>query len=74
MAVSTLTTLAYLYARPILKYAPWLLLLWLLKYFSSGAKNTSERNMHSKVIMLTVRTSPSSFYTSSLVNPPPTLQ
>ncbi|KAM3424251.1 hypothetical protein BST61_g11209 [Cercospora zeina] len=42
---------------PLLKAAPWLFLLWLLKTFFQGAKNTSERNMHGKVILVTGGTS-----------------
>ena len=42
------------FAVPILKALPWVLLTWLLKWYFAGAKNTSERLMHSKVIMITV--------------------
>lgn len=45
------------YLWPLLKTAPWLFLLWLLKTFFQGAKNTSERNMHGKVILVTGGTS-----------------
>lgn len=41
---------------PLLKTAPWLFFLWLLKTFFQGAKNTSERQMHGKVVLVTVRT------------------
>lgn len=37
------------------KIIPWLLVLMLLKRYFGGARNTSERNMHSKVVMMTVR-------------------
>lgn len=42
-------------AWPIIKSLPWLAVLWLLKTYFGGARNTSERNMHSKVVMMTVR-------------------
>lgn len=42
------------YAVPVLRAAPWLLLLAALKYYFGGARNTSERLMHSKVVMITV--------------------
>ncbi|USW57201.1 Putative short-chain dehydrogenase/reductase SDR, NAD(P)-binding domain superfamily [Septoria linicola] len=45
------------YIWPILKTAPWLFLLWLLKTFFQGARNTSERNMHGKVVLVTGGTS-----------------
>lgn len=44
------------YAWTVIKTAPWLLLLAALKYYFGGARNTSERLMHSKVVMVTVRT------------------
>lgn len=40
---------------PILKTVPWLGALYLLKSFFGGASNGSERNMHSKVVLVTVR-------------------
>ena len=43
------------YAWAVLKIAPWLVLLYVLKRYFNGAANTSERTMHSKVIMMTVR-------------------
>jgi small-conductance mechanosensitive channel len=43
------------YAWTVIKTAPWLLLLAALKYYFGGARNTSERLMHSKVVMVTVR-------------------
>jgi hypothetical protein len=43
------------YAWTVLKIAPWLVLLYVLKRYFNGATNTSERTMHSKVIMMTVR-------------------
>lgn len=39
---------------PILKIVPWIGLLYLLKMYFSGSTNTSERNMHGKVVMVTV--------------------
>ena len=39
---------------PLLKSLPLLLLVWLLKMYFGGASNTSERLMHSKVVMITV--------------------
>ena len=44
------------YLRPLLKVLPWLLLLWILKWFFAGMMNKSERNMHSKVVLVTVGT------------------
>lgn len=38
----------------VVKVAPCLAVLYLLKWYFNGAVNTSERNMHSKVIMMTV--------------------
>lgn len=40
---------------PIVKTLPWLGLLYIVKVFFSGASNTSERNMHGKVVLVTVR-------------------
>jgi hypothetical protein len=40
---------------PILKTAPWLGALYLLKLYFGGANNGSERNMHGKVVMMTVQ-------------------
>ena len=37
------------------KIIPALALLYLLKWYFNGAVNLSERNMHSKVVMVTVR-------------------
>lgn len=42
------------YASTILRTLPWLLVIYLLKLYSRGAQNSSERNMHSKVVMVTV--------------------
>ena len=39
----------------IVKTAPVFALIYLLKWYFNGAVNLSERNMHSKVIMVTVR-------------------
>lgn len=43
---------------PAIKALPWLGALYLLKVYFSGASNTSERNMHGKVVMVTVRQKP----------------
>ncbi|GLI74325.1 hypothetical protein PoHVEF18_002562 [Penicillium ochrochloron] len=45
------------YAWTVIKTAPWLLLIAALKYYFGGARNTSERLMHSKVVMVTGGTS-----------------
>ncbi|PYI03030.1 oxidoreductase [Aspergillus sclerotiicarbonarius CBS 121057] len=45
------------YAWTILKLVPWALLIAALKYYFGGARNTSERVMHSKVVMVTGGTS-----------------
>lgn len=45
------------YLTRLLKLAPWLLLLWLVKTYFQGARNLSERNMHGKVIIVTGGTS-----------------
>ena len=42
------------FAIPILKALPWLILIVVLKLYFGGASNTSERLMHSKVVMITV--------------------
>lgn len=43
------------YLWSALKVVPWLGLLFLVKMYFSGTSNTSERNMHGKVVMVTVR-------------------
>jgi small-conductance mechanosensitive channel len=43
------------YVYTILKTIPWIALIVLLKVYFGGAKNRSERVMHGKVIMVTVR-------------------
>ena len=48
-------------AIPILKALPWVALTWLLKWYFGGVKNTAERLMHSKVIMMTVHLRSSRF-------------
>lgn len=40
----------------VLRVAPWAVLIYLLKWYFGGAVNRSERNMHSKVVMMTVCT------------------
>lgn len=43
------------YAYTVLKAIPWIGLVFLLKIYFSGTKSKSERVMHGKVIMITVR-------------------
>jgi len=43
------------YLFPVLKTIPFLFLFYVLKVYFGGARNTSERDMHSKVVMITVR-------------------
>lgn len=43
-------------AWPLIRIAPWILLVTTLKYYFGGARNTSERLMHAKVVMVTVST------------------
>ncbi|KAL4875970.1 hypothetical protein BJY04DRAFT_200660 [Aspergillus karnatakaensis] len=45
------------YSYTVLKVLPWVLLLAALKYYFGGARNRSERLMHSKVVMVTGGTS-----------------
>ncbi|CZT24062.1 related to oxidoreductase, short chain dehydrogenase/reductase family [Ramularia collo-cygni] len=45
------------YLWTLIKTAPWLGLLYLVKVFFSGASNLSERNMHGKVVLVTGGTS-----------------
>ena len=47
-----LSSIPWIY--PILKVVPWVLLVGALKYYFGGARNGSERLMHSKVVMVTV--------------------
>ena len=42
------------YGWTIVKTTPWLVLVYILKIYFSGASNTSERLMRSKVVMITV--------------------
>lgn len=42
------------YVWATLKTIPWLVLVYILKIYFGGARNTSERDMHSKVVMITV--------------------
>lgn len=42
------------YTRTVLKVIPWIILAYLIKRWSSGAVNGSERNMHGKVVLMTV--------------------
>ncbi|KAI9815372.1 MAG: hypothetical protein M1832_005511 [Thelocarpon impressellum] len=55
VAFGGLSRVPYIY--PILKTAPWLVLLYFLKIYFGGARNRSERLMHSKVVMITGGTS-----------------
>ncbi len=48
-----LGTIPYIWT--VLKTLPWLFLVYLLKRYLGGATNGSERLMHSKVVMMTVR-------------------
>lgn len=43
------------YVWDIIKLVPWLAVLYLLKIYFSGAKSKAERLMHSKVVLITVR-------------------
>jgi small-conductance mechanosensitive channel len=54
------------HAWTVIRYAPWFLVLAALKYYFEGARNTSERMMRSKVIMVTVRTHTNTLNCSSL--------
>ena len=45
------------YGWPITKVTSVIGVLYLLKWFFNGATNNSERNMHSKVVMVTVGSS-----------------
>jgi hypothetical protein len=42
------------YGYTLLKAASWVLVISLLKYYFGGARNSSERVMHSKVVIVTV--------------------
>ncbi|KAL2809574.1 hypothetical protein BJX63DRAFT_435047 [Aspergillus granulosus] len=50
-----LSSIPHIYT--VLSFAPWLLLIAALKYYFGGARNESERLMHSKVVMVTGGTS-----------------
>ncbi|KAL2833142.1 hypothetical protein BJY01DRAFT_94539 [Aspergillus pseudoustus] len=50
-----LSSIPHIYT--VLKVVPWLLLIVALKYYFGGARNSSERLMHSKVVMVTGGTS-----------------
>ncbi|RAH69191.1 putative oxidoreductase [Aspergillus aculeatinus CBS 121060] len=45
------------FAWTILKLTPWILVIAVLKFYFGGARNSSERVMHSKVVMITGGTS-----------------
>ncbi|KAL4808697.1 hypothetical protein BDV18DRAFT_157638 [Aspergillus unguis] len=45
------------YSYTVLKLVPWVLLIAALKWYFGGARNDSERLMHSKVVMVTGGTS-----------------
>ncbi|RAH82269.1 NAD(P)-binding protein [Aspergillus japonicus CBS 114.51] len=45
------------FAWTILKLTPWVLVIAVLKFYFGGARNSSERVMHSKVVMITGGTS-----------------
>ena len=40
----------------LLRASPWIAVLALLKWFFGGARNPSERDMHGKVVLVTVCT------------------
>lgn len=42
------------FAPTILRFAPWALLVFVLRWYFGGSKNGNERVMHGKVIMVTV--------------------
>jgi hypothetical protein len=46
------------YGWTAIKVVPCLAILYLLKWYFQGATNGSERNMHGKVVMITVNTDP----------------
>nr|POE72341.1 putative oxidoreductase c19a8.06 [Quercus suber] len=50
-----LQSIAFLW--PIVKFAPWLLLLYVIKSYTAGASNGSERKMHGRVVLVTGGTS-----------------
>ncbi|EYE95756.1 putative oxidoreductase [Aspergillus ruber CBS 135680] len=50
-----LSSIPYVYT--VLRIVPWVLLVAALKYWFGGARNRSERLMHSKVVMITGGTS-----------------
>ncbi|RMZ75897.1 hypothetical protein DV738_g5209, partial [Chaetothyriales sp. CBS 135597] len=41
------------YAWPVIKTAPWIALVWLLKWYFAGATCRAERVMHGKVVLVT---------------------
>jgi hypothetical protein len=51
---------------PIIKAIPWLILLWAVKFFFSGVSNKSDRNMHGRVVLVTVRTADMQSWTKRL--------
>lgn len=55
------SSIPYLYTA--LKAAAWLVLIYALKTYFGGASNTSERLMHSKIVMITVREIQTTFHT-----------
>ena len=44
------------YRDTLAKVTAWLSILYILKRYFGGARNRAERVMHSKVVMITVRT------------------
>lgn len=56
------------YAVTILTTIPWLIALVLLKLYFGGASNTSERLMHSKVIMITVLENPEIYLSRGILS------
>lgn len=47
-----LSSIPFIYT--VFKVLPWVLVLGFLKFYFGGARNKSERLMHSKVVMVTV--------------------
>lgn len=57
------------YSYTILRTLPWIALVYLLKMYFGGARNRSERMMHSKVVMMTVSCDPFSTLGITLTDP-----
>lgn len=48
-----LSSIPFVYT--VFKVLPWVLIVGFLKFYFGGARNKSERLMHSKVVMVTVK-------------------